>query len=255
MTWGHRGSLLLRCRAFSSLSSCRFIPALSPRSRGDRLTGAVPSSSPAASPRVRRRPSPWPPATPEIRRGSKSPPPGQTVGVRCIPARIHQVGAGDSLTGIPPLVHSSLHLPVVLARPEPSGGAGPSCRCQGCSRRLLGLQQAAALSFAVLLRQARRWSPFTSTRSSRASWRTFRRNRAWPLSPAPGWCSPRSSRPVQAASASGKPILGEDASGACPSTVELAAGAAMDQRRAIKTLLSPCPAVRRGEGTGDERDD
>jgi hypothetical protein len=32
MTWGHRGSLLLRCRAFSSLSSCRFIPALSPRS-------------------------------------------------------------------------------------------------------------------------------------------------------------------------------------------------------------------------------
>src|SRR4030095_9818463 len=30
MTWGHRGSLLLRCRAFSSLSSCRFIPALSP---------------------------------------------------------------------------------------------------------------------------------------------------------------------------------------------------------------------------------
>jgi hypothetical protein len=140
----------------------------------------VPSSSPAASPRVRRRPSPWPPATPEIRRGSKSPPPGQTVGVRCIPARIHQVGAGDSLTGIPPLVHSSLHLPVVLARPEPSGGAGPSCRCQGCSRRLLGLQQAAALSFAVLLRQARRWSPFTSTRSSRASWRTFRRNRGVP---------------------------------------------------------------------------
>jgi hypothetical protein len=98
--------------------------------------------------------------------------------VRCIPARIHQVGAGDSLTGIPPLVHSSLHLPVLLARPEPSGGAGPSCRCQGCSRRLLGLQQAAALSFAVLLRQARRWSPFTSTRSSRASWRTFRRNQA-----------------------------------------------------------------------------
>src|SRR6266536_4988729 len=27
MTRGHRGSLLLRCRAFSSLSSCRFIPA------------------------------------------------------------------------------------------------------------------------------------------------------------------------------------------------------------------------------------
>ena len=32
MTRGHRGSLLLRCRALSSLSSCRFIPALSSRS-------------------------------------------------------------------------------------------------------------------------------------------------------------------------------------------------------------------------------
>src|SRR5215216_3549148 len=27
MTWGHRGSLLLRCRALSSPSPCRFIPA------------------------------------------------------------------------------------------------------------------------------------------------------------------------------------------------------------------------------------
>ena len=45
MTRGHRGSLLLRCRAFSSLSSCRFIPAhpTSTRSPPDaprRRTGA-----------------------------------------------------------------------------------------------------------------------------------------------------------------------------------------------------------------------
>ena len=39
MTRGHRGSLLLRCRAFSSLSSCRFIPALSPRSVQEQQTG------------------------------------------------------------------------------------------------------------------------------------------------------------------------------------------------------------------------
>jgi hypothetical protein len=64
MTWGHRGSLLLRCRAFSSLSSCRFIPALSPRSPRDRLTGSASSYSPAASPRVRRSPSSWPPGQP-----------------------------------------------------------------------------------------------------------------------------------------------------------------------------------------------
>ena len=39
MTRGHHGSLLLRCRAFSSLSSCRFIPALSPRSVQKQQTG------------------------------------------------------------------------------------------------------------------------------------------------------------------------------------------------------------------------
>ncbi len=52
----------------------RAAPGGFPRSRDDRLTGAVPSSSPAASPRVRRRPSPWPPAAPRIGRRSKSPP-------------------------------------------------------------------------------------------------------------------------------------------------------------------------------------
>jgi len=47
MTRGHRGSLLLRCRAFSSLSSCRFIPALSSRTdpantrRADALRGQI----------------------------------------------------------------------------------------------------------------------------------------------------------------------------------------------------------------------
>jgi hypothetical protein len=34
MTRGHRGSLLLRCKAFSSSSSCRFIPA-HPKSLSD----------------------------------------------------------------------------------------------------------------------------------------------------------------------------------------------------------------------------
>ena len=38
-----------------------------------------------------------------------------------------------SLEGVPPLVHSSLHLPVSLAGPGPSGSADPSRRCRGCS--------------------------------------------------------------------------------------------------------------------------
>src|SRR5215212_3937528 len=50
MTWGHRGSLLLRCRAFSSLSSCRFIPALSPRHPSDHSTPPTPEGSLAPAP-------------------------------------------------------------------------------------------------------------------------------------------------------------------------------------------------------------
>ena len=42
----------------------RAIPGWFPRSPHDRWTGSVPSSSPAASPRLRRRPSPWPPNRP-----------------------------------------------------------------------------------------------------------------------------------------------------------------------------------------------
>jgi hypothetical protein len=47
MTRGHRGSLLLRCRAFSSLSSCRFIPALSSRSVQNQQTYEHPAPPPA----------------------------------------------------------------------------------------------------------------------------------------------------------------------------------------------------------------
>src|SRR5712691_12774312 len=46
-----------------------------------------------------------------------------------ISARLELV---QCLPGVPPLVHSSLHLPVLLARPEPSGSASPSRRCRGC---------------------------------------------------------------------------------------------------------------------------
>ena len=57
-----------------------------------RLAGAVPSCSPAASPRVRRRPSPWPPDRRTLRRPRSRASTGD--GVRCWPAHIRQVGAG-----------------------------------------------------------------------------------------------------------------------------------------------------------------
>jgi hypothetical protein len=58
------------------------------------------------------------------------------------------------LAGVPPLVHSSLHRPALLAGPGPSGSADPSRRCQGCSHPPRRLPRRAALSFTGLLRQA-----------------------------------------------------------------------------------------------------
>ena len=45
-----------------------------PRSSSSRSTGEAPSSTPAASPRLRRRPSPWPPS-PDFRDPARSSPP------------------------------------------------------------------------------------------------------------------------------------------------------------------------------------
>ena len=58
-----------------------------------------------------------------------------------------------SLEGVPPLVQIDLPLPVLLAEPEPSGSAGPSRRCRGCSCPVRRLSNQAASSFADLLRQ------------------------------------------------------------------------------------------------------
>jgi hypothetical protein len=70
-----------------------------------RSTGSAPSSSPAASPRVRRR-LPRGLTTDRITSASESPPAAIAGGVRCAPARIHQVRAGVTLEGVQPLVHS-----------------------------------------------------------------------------------------------------------------------------------------------------
>ena len=75
-------------------------------------------------------------------------------GVHCWPAHIHQVGAGSGLAGVRPLVPALVHLPVSLAGPGPSGSAGPSRRCQGCSHPPLRLQGRAALSFSEPLRRS-----------------------------------------------------------------------------------------------------
>ena len=76
-------------------------PGWFPRSLSNRSTGSAPSYAPAASPRLRRRPSPWPPDRrhhpaqefPATTHRSPSP------GARCYPAQIRQVRAGGSLEG------------------------------------------------------------------------------------------------------------------------------------------------------------
>ncbi|MCW3047303.1 MAG: hypothetical protein JWO74_1587 [Solirubrobacterales bacterium] len=96
----------------------------------NRLTGEAPSFAPAASPRLRRRPSPWPPGRRHQPAREFSAPKGPDA--RCCPTQICQIRAGGSLLrSVRPLV-SHVHLPVLLAGPRPSGSADPSRRCRGC---------------------------------------------------------------------------------------------------------------------------
>jgi DDE superfamily endonuclease len=78
---------------------------------------------------------------------------GRDQDVHCDPAQIHQVEAGYGLEGVRPLVSTLVHLPALLAGPEPSGGADSFRRYQGCSRPSLRPQGQAALSFSRPLRQ------------------------------------------------------------------------------------------------------
>jgi hypothetical protein len=96
-----------------------------------RSTREMPSYTPAASPRVRRRSSPWPPRR-SVHPGFGVTRPVFAAGAHDIPTQIHQVRVGSTLTephALVPLVH----LLVSLAGPAPSGSANAPRRCQDCS--------------------------------------------------------------------------------------------------------------------------
>jgi len=107
------------------------------------------------------------------------PPDHDRGGVHRTPAHIRQVGAGVPLERLYTLV-SHVHLSVSLGRPESSGSADPSRRCQGCSHPLRRLPGQAALSFPGLLRQTR--DGVLSPPSGNAAPRGARspRSRHWP---------------------------------------------------------------------------
>ena len=117
-----------------------------------RLTGEVPSFAPAASPHLRRRPSPWPPhrhsepASESTTHTCWSCTADRPISTRLEPA--------CRLRSFPHWFKLRLHLPVSLAGPGPSGGADPSRRCRGCSHPHLRPQARAAPSFKGLPRQA-----------------------------------------------------------------------------------------------------
>src|SRR5712672_1238471 len=169
MTRGHRGSLLLRCRAFSSLSSCRFIPA-HPTFTAYRSARSASSYTPAASPRLRRRLSAWPPhrllePAPESTRLLEA---GHALHPGPYPpdwSRRHRYGASpaDSL---------ALRLLTLLAGPGPSGSTGPSRRCRGCSPPSPAIPGSGCLQLHQAAATARRRSPSISARIHSASWRT-----------------------------------------------------------------------------------
>ena len=90
-----------------------------------------PSSAPAASPRLRRRHSPWPSRT-RVSPARKVP--CATEGDRDapLPAHIHQIRAGIALRDVTTLVPRVL-LSILLTGPTPSGSADAPRLCRGCS--------------------------------------------------------------------------------------------------------------------------
>jgi hypothetical protein len=95
-----------------------------------RSSGEAASFAPAASPRLRRSPSPWPPD----RQDQSDPGVPARMG-RCAPRSSPDppdFELAEVLRGFTPLV-PRVHLPVSLAGPTPSGSTGASRRCRGCS--------------------------------------------------------------------------------------------------------------------------
>lgn len=100
------------------------------RSPLDRSVRAVPSSTPAASPHLRRSPSAWPPSRPK-NTGPESAPP-QNRDRALLPAQIRQIWSRYYAYGASTTGSLSLHLLTSLAGPGPSGSTDPSRRCRGC---------------------------------------------------------------------------------------------------------------------------
>ena len=117
----------------------------------NRSTSEASSSTPAASPRLRRRSSPWPPGR-LSHRDQKFPVPAQRGRVRTAASPYPPDLSWWAVKGRQTLI-SRVHLLVSLTGPASSGSADTSRRCQGCSHPHQHLLDRAAPSFTQPLRR------------------------------------------------------------------------------------------------------
>jgi hypothetical protein len=148
------------------------------RSLLNRSTGSVPSYAPAASPRLRRRLSPWP-----LDRRHQSVEEFSEPWVRCAlqPSPYpSDLSWWTVLRGVLPLV-SHVHLSVLLAGPEPSDGAGPSRLCRGCLPPSPSSQGSGCLQLHQPAATGWRRRSCTSSRFKSASWRSMSDVHTWSI--------------------------------------------------------------------------
>ena len=136
-----------------------------------RLPKEEPGSAPAASPQVRRRPSPWPPGQ-RVKPARKFPPRHPPAGkhrTRPTSARFEPV---TNLKGVITPVPRVL-LFVSLAGPAPSGSTGTSRLCQGCFPPSPAPPGSGCPQLQPPAATGRRWRSLTPTRNNSASRRTY----------------------------------------------------------------------------------
>jgi hypothetical protein len=127
-----------------------------PRSSRSRSTSEASSSTPAASPRLHRRSSPWPPGR-LSHRGQKCPGTATRRRVRIAASPYPPDLSWWAVKGRQTLI-SRVRLLVSLTGPASSGSADASRRCQGCSHPPRHLPDQAALSFDPVAATRRRRS-------------------------------------------------------------------------------------------------
>ena len=145
-----------------------------------RSADEAPGFTPAASPRLRRSPSPWPSSSGFEDPARSSPPPEDG---RCAPRPSpYPPGlSGYPLRGVTQPV-PCVYLSALLTTPGPSGGPEPTQLCRGCSHPPRRSPAQAASSFVRPLRRPDDGGLSPPPGTDSASWRTRTRTRSAPRS-------------------------------------------------------------------------